>query len=115
MTPPASSPPTGSSRDPGLANERTLLAGQRTALSLMAAALVMGRLAFEDLGVIGLPGAVGAGALAAWVFVESRWRYRQADGTRARSRARGGRAATFMAIAVILLALTETAVTLRHL
>lgn len=103
------------SRDPGLANERTLLAGQRTALSLMAAALVMGRMAFEDLGVAGLPGAVGAGLLAAWVFVESRWRYRQADGTRERSRPRGGRGATFLALAVILLVLTEAASVLAHL
>lgn len=98
-----------SSRDPGLANERTLLAGQRTALSLVVAALVMGRLAFEDLGLAALPGALGAGALAGWVFVESHWRYRQADGTRARTRARGGRAATFMTLAVVLLVLTEAA------
>lgn len=97
------------SRDPGLANERTLLAGQRTALSLMAAALVLGRLAFEDLGPLALPGAIGAGILAAWVFVESHWRYRQADGTRARSRDRGGRGATFLTLAVVLLVLTEAA------
>lgn len=112
---PESSPSSDSSRDPGLANERTLLAGQRTALSLMVAALVMGRLAFEDLGIIGVPAAAGAGALAGWVFIEARWRYRQADGTRTRARPRGGRAATFLAAAVVLLVLTETLTTLHSL
>lgn len=102
-------------RDPGLANERTLLAGQRTALSLMAAALIMGRLSFENLGAAALPGAVAAGLLATWVFVESGWRYRQADGTRERTRPRGGRAATFLALSVILLVLTEAASVLRNL
>ncbi len=103
------SDPSESGRDPGLANERTMLAWQRTGLSLFVGALVMGRLAFTSFGPAALPGAIVAAALSAWVVLESHWRYAQADGRRVRGRPRGGRAGVFLATAVLLLVLTEFA------
>ncbi len=101
-----STPP---SRDPGLANERTALAWQRTGLSLLVGALILGRIAFVDLGPAALPGALVGAALAGWVVFESRWRYAQSEGTRSRMRPRGGRAGAFLALAVTALAITEIA------
>ena len=96
-------------RDPGLAVERTTLAWQRTGLSLMVGALIMGRLAFAEIGPAALPGAFLAALLGGWVTLESQWRHAQAAGTRRRDRPRGGRAGAFLAIAVIALVLTEMA------
>ncbi len=107
---------TPGARDPGLAHERTQLAWQRTALSLMVGAAVLGRLAFSELGVAALPGAGAAIVLSGWVAVESRVRSRRAGGIhprpRPRARPRGGRAPAFLAVAVLALAMTELAVVL---
>lgn len=95
--------------DSGLANERTALAWQRTALSLMVAAAVMARLTFGRLGpVAALPLGI-ATVLSGWVFVESRGRYEDATQQRRRPRPRGGRAPLALAVATVLIALTEIA------
>lgn len=93
--------------DEGLSNERTALAWQRTALSLLIGAAIMVRLTFDRLG----PGAavplVLAAVLAGWVFVESRFRYHDGPDQRRRTRARGGRAAFALALSTTLIAATE--------
>jgi uncharacterized membrane protein YidH (DUF202 family) len=95
--------------DPGVANERTSLAWQRTALSLVAATAVMARLTWDDLGVVGLGPLMLAMGLSVWVFVESRARYSHDAGTRDRGRSRGGRAPLSLALATGLMAATELA------
>ncbi|WP_141013973.1 DUF202 domain-containing protein [Nocardioides sambongensis] len=95
--------------DTGLSNERTALAWQRTALSLMVAAAVMGRLTFGRLGLVAV-GPLGiATVLSAWVFLESRGRYEDATRRRLRPRPRGGRAPLALAVAVVLIGATEIA------
>ena len=95
--------------DEGLSNERTALAWQRTALSLMAAAAILGRLTFSELGWVAVTLLGVATVLCLWVFAESRWRYAQHLGLRSRARARGGRAALSLTVATCLIALTEIA------
>ncbi|TYL44851.1 DUF202 domain-containing protein [Nocardioides sp. BGMRC 2183] len=95
--------------DTGLSNERTALAWQRTALSLMVAAAVMGRLSFGRLGEIAMLPLGIAAVLSAWVFVESRGRYDDAAQRRRRPRPRGGRAPLALAVATVLIAGTEIA------
>ncbi len=99
-------------RDPGLANERSLLAWQRTALSLAVGSAVLLRLTFEELNVVAVVGCGLSLALATWVFLESKLRYAQAAGVRGRFRHRGGRAVSFLAVATVLLATTELLVVL---
>lgn len=88
--------------DPGLSNERTALAWQRTALSLgssgPAAAIVP----------------VLATALGGWVFGESARRYLRAHRAQLQAPPRGGRAPTATALATVLLCATEVAVLLAH-
>ncbi|WP_460800078.1 DUF202 domain-containing protein [Nocardioides pacificus] len=91
----------------GLANERTALAWQRTALSLMAACAIMARLTFADLGGAAFVPLGLALLLAGWVFVESRGRYAHDAGLRPRPRRRSGRAPTTLAVATVLLGATE--------
>ncbi|MEQ6900048.1 DUF202 domain-containing protein [Nocardioides sp. YIM 152588] len=93
--------------DTGMANERTALAWQRTALSLTVAAIVLARFTFDRLGLFAA-GTLGAAAvLSAWVFLESQGRYLTHHATPRRGRARGGRAAFALALATALLAVTE--------
>lgn len=93
--------------DPGLSNERTALAWQRTALSVLAGAAIMGRLTFDRLGVVALivPGI--AAFLGLWVFVESRWRYDQHFDRRVRRRPRGGRAGLSLTVGTAMIAITQ--------
>lgn len=95
--------------DSALPNERTALAWQRTALSLMAGAAIMGRLTFGRLGYVALVVLAVAAVLSLWVFIESRRRYAQRLGHRTRPRPRGGRAPLFLTLALALIAVTELA------
>lgn len=95
--------------DAGLSNERTALAWQRTALSLVAGAAILGRLTFSRLGFVAVVLLGAAVLLCLWVFAESRWRYVQQLGRRPRARGRGGRAALSLTAATCLIALTEVA------
>lgn len=95
------------SLDEGLSNERTALAWQRTALSLLVGAAILGRLTFGRLGAVAVAPLAIAAVLAGWVFVESRFRYRDGPDQRRRPRARGGRAAFALATATVLIAATE--------
>lgn len=95
--------------DDGLSNERTALAWQRTALSLLVGAAITGRLTFDRLGTGAIAPLVMAAGLAAWVFAESRLRYRDGPDRRRRTRGRGGRAALALTVSTVLIALTEIA------
>lgn len=95
--------------DPGLVNDRTALAWQRTALSLMAAAAILARLTFDRLGLLAVAALLMTLALAAWVLIESHGRYAHDAELRVRSRSRGGRAPAAMALAVACLTGTELA------
>lgn len=94
-------PGADSDADLGLSGERTTLAWQRTALGIAAGAAIMGRLTFGDLGAPALIVLGAALALSGWVLLES--------GLRPRRASRGGRAAAWLAIAVVLMSLTELA------
>jgi uncharacterized membrane protein YidH (DUF202 family) len=95
--------------DPGAQNERTALAWQRTALSLMAGSAVLGRLTYDRLGLLSLAGVLIAFVLSCWVFWDSRGRYAHSAGVRMRRRGRGGRSGAALTLAVVLIALTELA------
>jgi uncharacterized membrane protein YidH (DUF202 family) len=99
--------------DAGIANERTALAWQRTALSLATGAAVLARLTFDRLGVVAVVALAAALALALWVLVESRGRYAHDAAVRLRDRPRGGRAPAALAAATVLVGLTEVAALLR--
>ena len=99
--------------DPGIANERTALAWQRTALSLIAGTAVLARLTFDRLGVAAVAMLGVALVLAVWVLVESRGRYDHDAGTRLRERSRSGRAPAALAVATVVVGLTEAAALLR--
>ena len=96
-------------RDPGLQNERTALAWQRTALSLVAASAIMARLTWEAANVLPTALLAVAAALSLWVFLESRWRYAHSAGVRLRPRPRGGRGPLTLALAVALIGVAELA------
>lgn len=93
--------------DTGVSNERTALAWQRTALSILASAAIMARLTWGELGVVGSVPLLVAMVLSTWVFWESRWRYGHHAGTRLRSRPRSGRAPFTLTAAIALMAATE--------
>ena len=95
--------------DPGVSNERTALAWQRTALSLIAASAVIARLTWSRLGVVAVAALTVATLLSLWVFVESRGRYAHDAGSGSRGRSRGGRAPAAVAVATALIAVTELA------
>lgn len=99
--------------DPGIANERTALAWQRTALAVVAGAAIIARLAVDRTGPVVLLPLVAAALLGIWIFVESQLRYRHSLGHRTRSRGRGGRAALSTAIATALIAVAELMMILR--
>lgn len=87
----------------GAQNERTALAWQRTALSLMIASALVLRLTVDELGPLALVGAGSAFSLALWVFLESRGRYRHDAGLHLRRRTRSGRAAAALTFALVML------------
>ena len=95
----------------GVQNERTALAWQRTALSVLLGGAVLVRLNHDGLGLFGVLSAVLSVPLAAWIFVESRARYRHDACIRARPRSRGGRAPLMLSAAVAILGVME----LEHL
>lgn len=95
--------------DTGVSNERTALAWQRTALSLLASAAIMARPTWSELGGLVAVPLGGAVVLSGWVFWESRGRYAHDAGTRPRARARGGRAPVALTAAITLIAMTELA------
>lgn len=95
--------------DPGVYNERTALAWQRTALALLAGSAVVTRLALEELGVVAVAGFLVVLPLVVWVLLESRGRYHHHAGIRLRPHSRGGRAPAVLAVVTVLVALTELA------
>lgn len=101
-----------SQSDSTIGNERTALAWQRTALSLMVGAAILTRLSLDHLGPLALVSAVVALPLGLWVFFESRGRYAHDAGLRTRPRSRGGRAPAALALATSVVALTELAAVL---
>lgn len=105
-----------SASDPGpsVYNERTALAWQRTALSLLGGAAVVARLAFDDLGLLAVLGFLVVLPLVAWVMWESQGRYHHHAGVRLRARPRGGRSPAALAVVAVVVALTELAAILAE-
>lgn len=95
--------------DPRVANERTALAWQRTALGVLAAAAIVARYTFDEIGLRALVSVLAALPLALWLLVESRARYLHDDGVRLRPGLRGGRAMLALTIATLTIGLTEMA------
>lgn len=93
---------------PGLQNERTALAWQRTALSLLAAAAAVARLTYEELGTWSLLCLLLTLPFGAWVFRESRRRYRNSAAPHQRS-GRGGRAAMCACVMIVVIGGLELA------
>jgi uncharacterized membrane protein YidH (DUF202 family) len=89
-----------------MANERTALAWQRTALSLAVASALLARLTFDRLGLVALLSIVGL-PLTLWVLLESRWRYSRETAGRAGMSSRDGRAPAALALATALITATE--------
>jgi uncharacterized membrane protein YidH (DUF202 family) len=85
----------------GVQNERTALAWQRTALSLIAGSLIVARLTLGPLGAGALVNIVVALPLGTWALVESRRRYRRP------ALGRDGRAPAAVALGTAAIALTE--------
>ncbi len=96
-----------SSRDPGVGNERTALAWQRTALSLVAGSAVVARLTVGSLGPAALACLVFSALVGMWVLAESRGRYERDGDLRHRAHPRGGRAAFGLAAATTVVCLTQ--------
>jgi uncharacterized membrane protein YidH (DUF202 family) len=90
----------------GLQRERTALAWQRTALSLVVGSVLLARLTFDRLGALALASPAIALPLSVWVLVQSRRRYRGDPQRRLR---RGGGTPAVLAVAAAALALTELA------
>lgn len=106
-------------RDPGLQQERTVLAYRRTGLALLAGVLVVGRLTFSTFGIaVALPVAMAA-VLAAWVVVASMRRGRlsevSAQDPRFDSVLGDGRAPATVAVLAGLLGVGELASLLTQL
>ncbi len=95
--------------DPGIGNERTALAWQRTALAVLAAAAILSRLTFDRLGLLALVSLGASAPIALWLFMESRGRYLHDAQVRVRPRPRGGRAPLTLTIATLAIGLTELA------
>lgn len=90
-----------------MSNERTALAWQRTALSLLASAAIMARLTWSELGALAALPLGAAVLLSGWVFWESRGRYAHHAGARPGVGARGGRAPAALTVAIALIAVAE--------
>lgn len=89
--------------DPGLAPERTALAWQRTALSIIFGTLLLARLTVAQIGIVAILVVGVSVPLALWVYAESRRRYR-GDSLDVSS---GGRTTLAIAVATILGGLCE--------
>ena len=88
----------------GLADERTALAWQRTALAVVAGAAVMARLTFDEVGPLALVLLGTSLGLGLWLVLEASARQSRQSSAR---RPRGGRAPAVLSTAVALLAATE--------
>jgi uncharacterized membrane protein YidH (DUF202 family) len=97
------------SRETGTQNERTELAWQRTALSLVGGSAVITRLTFARLGTLALTLLVVALPLSLWVLLESRLRYRREAGADRPARSRGGAPAAALALGTVAVAVVELA------
>jgi len=96
--------------DRGAANERTALAWQRTALSVLAGCAAMARVTWDALAVAALL-LLGAGAaLSLAVFLLSSSRYEAHLVRRSDHSPRGGGMAFALAAAVVLMGLTQLTV-----
>ncbi len=95
--------------DPGVGNERTALAWQRTALAVLAGGALLTRYTSDKLGLFALASVLASVPLALWLFLESRGRYLHDAGVRVRPRSRGGRAPLRLTIATLAIGLTELA------
>ncbi|WP_203336296.1 DUF202 domain-containing protein [Nocardioides limicola] len=93
--------------DVGLANERTALSWQRTALAVTAGAAIVARLTVDRLGTWALVALAVALVLGLWIFTESWLRYADQAGTRQRPARRGGRAPAVLALATVMIGATE--------
>jgi uncharacterized membrane protein YidH (DUF202 family) len=102
-----------SSPDTGTPTERTELAWQRTALSLVAGSAVITRLTFGRLGTLALTSLVVALPLSLWVLLESRLRYRRGAGTGRPVRSGDGVPAAALALGTVAVAAVELAALLR--
>jgi uncharacterized membrane protein YidH (DUF202 family) len=100
--------------DTGVGNERTSLAWQRTALSIVACAAILTRLTSSALGIFSLVSLAIGLAVALWLFVEGRARYRHRHGHSIRRRARSGLAPLALMLAALVLGGTELAALLVH-
>ena len=92
-------------QDTGRAPERSALAWQRTATSVLASAAALTRVTWTTLGGYAVLALGCAALLAALVLLDGRVRYR-ARSTTAR---RGGRTSAALTLSVVLLGLTEIA------
>jgi uncharacterized membrane protein YidH (DUF202 family) len=92
--------------DPGVGNERTALAWQRTALSVVAGAAILSRLTYDRVGVAALLSVLVAAPLGLWVFFESHRRYAH-GGTDRRRYVRGGRAPMALTVATMVVGMSE--------
>lgn len=99
----------------GAQNERTALAWQRTALSVIVASLALSRLTYSRVGWFSVLNLAVAVPLCAWVFLESRDRYEHDTGLLPRNQPRGGRAPAILAVSIVGMALTELAAITRVL
>ncbi|MFC9553789.1 DUF202 domain-containing protein [Rhodococcus sp. NPDC056960] len=95
--------------DTGLADERTSLAWQRTALAVAAGGALFGRLTFARLGIVALTVLVFAIALSLCALHESGTRYRRHE-----RQARGGRTTLTLSTATSLLAAIEAVALTTH-
>ena len=97
-------------RDVGLQNERTALAWQRTALSLIVGSAIVSKVTFERLGHFSTISMAVAVPAAVWIFLDSRGRYRQRrSGSITTSPRNGAARAAALSIAISTAAVSELA------
>lgn len=90
-------------------NERTALAWQRTALSLMAGSVALTRLTFDHLGPVSLVSVAVTLPLCAWVLHHSRTRYRRRVRVGPESSRHDGLAPAALVVSIAAMAATELA------
>ncbi|MGW6659576.1 DUF202 domain-containing protein [Rhodococcus sp. NPDC055024] len=81
---------TAAGDDPGLQNERTALAWQRTSLSVLACASVIARLTVHEWREWAILTLGFATAVTIWIFASSRHRYRRSSHQRMEKLGRSG-------------------------